>query len=56
VSKGLNNFDTLRYEYYRDRDVGFEGFTAKSYLFREEFTIAHLATRYDFPGDEDRPG
>ena len=24
--------DTLRFEYYRDRDVGFEGFTAKGYL------------------------
>ena len=49
VSRGLNNFDTLRYEFYRDRDVGFEGFTAKSYLFREEFTSRIWATRYDFP-------
>jgi microcin C transport system substrate-binding protein len=49
VGRGLNNFDTLRYEYYRDRDVGFEGFTAKSYLFREEFTSRIWATRYDFP-------
>jgi microcin C transport system substrate-binding protein len=49
VSRGLNNFDTLRYEYYRDRDVGFEGFTAKSYLFREEFTSRIWATRYNFP-------
>jgi len=24
--RGLNNFDEIRYEYYRDRDVGFEGF------------------------------
>ena len=36
--RGQNNFDTLRYEYYRDRDVGFEGFTGKTYPFREEFT------------------
>lgn len=49
VSRGLNNFDTLRYEYYRDRDVGFEGFTGKSYLFREEFTSRIWNTRYDFP-------
>jgi microcin C transport system substrate-binding protein len=53
VSVGLNNFDTLRYEYYRDRDVGFEGFTAKSYLFREEFTSRTWATRYDFPAIRD---
>jgi microcin C transport system substrate-binding protein len=49
VSRGQNNFDTLRYEYYRDRDVGFEGFTAKSYTFREEFTSRIWNTRYDFP-------
>ncbi len=53
VSVGLNNFDTLRYEYYRDREVGFEGFTAKSYLFREEFTSRTWATRYDFPAMRD---
>ena len=55
VSVGQNNFDTLRYEYYRDRDVGFEGFTARSYLFREEFTSRIWATRYDFPGYPRRP-
>src|SRR5439155_69002 len=38
VARGQNNFDIVRYEYYRDREVAFEGFTAKSYLFREEFT------------------
>ncbi len=38
VSRGQNNFDVVRFEYYRDRDVAFEGFTAKNYLFREEFT------------------
>ncbi len=53
VSIGQNNFDVLRYEYYRDRDVGFEGFTAKSYLFREEFTSRIWATRYDFPALRD---
>ncbi len=53
VARGQNNFDILRYEYYRDRDVGFEGFTAKSYLFREEFTSRIWATRYDFPALKD---
>ena len=53
VSVGRNNFDVLRYEYYRDRDVAFEGFTAKSYLFREEFTSRIWATRYDFPAFRD---
>src|SRR6266540_1144334 len=53
VARGQNNFDILRYEYYRDRDVAFEGFTAKSYLFREEFTSRTWATRYDFPAARD---
>ncbi|MBN8959401.1 MAG: ABC transporter substrate-binding protein [Rhizobiales bacterium] len=51
--KGTSNFDHVRFEYYRDRDVGFEGFTAKSYLFREEFTSRTWATRYDFPAIKD---
>lgn len=53
VSQGLYNFDAVRYEYYRDRDVAFEGFTGKNYLFREEFTSRIWATRYDFPAIKD---
>ena len=49
VSRGQNNFDTVRFEFYRDREVGFEGFTAKNYLFREEFTSRVWMTRYNFP-------
>jgi microcin C transport system substrate-binding protein len=53
VSRGSFNFDIVRYEFYRDRDVAFEGFTAKNYLFREEFTARLWATRYDFPAIKD---
>ena len=53
VSRGLYNYDIVRYEFYRDRDVAFEGFTAKNYLFREEFTSRVWATRYDFPAVKD---
>ena len=53
VGRGQNNFDTVRFEYYRDRDVGFEGFSAGTYLFREEFTSRFWATRYDFPAVKD---
>jgi microcin C transport system substrate-binding protein len=53
VSIGRNNFDRLRYEYYRDRGAAFEGFTAKNYLFREEFTSRTWATGYDFPAIRD---
>jgi microcin C transport system substrate-binding protein len=51
--RGTSNFDTLRYEYFRDRDVSFEGFTSKSYLFREEFSSRIWATRYNFPAIRD---
>lgn len=46
--RGTYNFDVVRYEFYRDRDVAFEGFTGKNYLYREEFTSRIWATRYDF--------
>ena len=53
VNRGSFNFDIVRYEFYRDRDVAFEGFTGKNYLFREEFTARIWATRYDFPAIKD---
>ncbi len=53
VNRGSYNFDTVRYEFYRDRDVAFEGFTGKSYLYREEFTARIWATRYDFAAVKD---
>lgn len=49
VCRGAYNFDTVRFDFYRDRDVAFEGFTGRSYLFREEFTSRIWNTRYDFP-------
>jgi microcin C transport system substrate-binding protein len=53
VNRGQHNFDVVRYEFYRDRDVGFQGFTARNYLFREEFTSRTWATSYDFPAARD---
>jgi microcin C transport system substrate-binding protein len=53
VNRGSYNFDVVRYEFYRDRDVAFEGFTGKNYLFREEFTSRIWATRYDFAAVKD---
>jgi microcin C transport system substrate-binding protein len=54
VGRGQYNFDVVRYEFYRDRDIAFEGFTAKNYLFREELVSKLWATRYDFPAFLDR--
>jgi microcin C transport system substrate-binding protein len=53
VARGHHNFDAIRYEFYRDRDLAFQGFTAKNYLFREEFTSRIWATSYDFPAVRD---
>jgi microcin C transport system substrate-binding protein len=53
VCRGYFNYDVVRHEFYRDRDVAFEGFTGKNYLFREEFTARIWATRYDFPAIKD---
>jgi microcin C transport system substrate-binding protein len=53
VNRGSYNYDVVRYEFYRDRDVAFEGFTGRNYLFREEFTSRVWATRYDFPAVKD---
>jgi len=53
VGVGVSNFDIVRFEFYREREIGFIGFTAKNYLFREEFTSRVWATRYDFPAVRD---
>ncbi len=53
VMRGQFNFDTIRFEFYRDRDVSFEAFKAGKYFFREEFTSRVWATGYDFPAVKD---
>ena len=49
VNLGQNNFDRLRYEYYRERQVAFEAFKAGAINYHEEFTSRFWATAYDFP-------
>ncbi len=53
VVRGQYNFATIRYEFYRDREVSFEAFKAGKYFFREEFTSRVWATGYDFPAVKD---
>lgn len=53
VSVGQNNFDIVRLEFFRDRDVSFEAFKSRTYTFREEFTSRTWATQYDFPAVRD---
>ncbi len=54
VCRGQWNFDRIRYEYFRDRDVAFEAFKSGAYLFREEFTSRQWARGYDFPAVRDK--
>jgi microcin C transport system substrate-binding protein len=49
VNRGRFNFDTIRFEYFRDRTASMEAFKAGAYDFREEFTSKVWATEYDFP-------
>ena len=54
VNKGRYNFDRIRIEYYRDRDVAFQAIFAGAYDFREEFTSKSWATQYDKPPVRDK--
>ena len=49
INVGTNNFAAIRYEYYADRKIAFEGFKAGDFTFHEEFTSAVWAKGYDFP-------
>jgi microcin C transport system substrate-binding protein len=47
VNKGQYNFDTIRYDYYRDESVSFEAFKAGAYDYREETSAVNWATQYN---------
>jgi len=49
VNAGRDNFDVIRYDYYRDSTVALEAFKAAAYDFREENTAKSWATGYDSP-------
>ncbi len=53
VNKGRYNFDTLVFEYFRDRTAEFEAFKKGAYDLREEFTSRVWATQYNFPAIKD---
>jgi microcin C transport system substrate-binding protein len=46
VNVGRNNFDEIRFEYFRDRSAAFEAFKAGAFLYNEEFTSQFWATAY----------
>jgi microcin C transport system substrate-binding protein len=52
VNRGRNNFDTIRYEYFRDQDVSLEAFKAGQYDLRIENSAKRWATGYTGPAIE----
>ncbi|MFC1664642.1 extracellular solute-binding protein, partial [Pseudomonadota bacterium] len=49
VNRGRYNFDQIRVDYFRDRSIAFEAFTAGEYDFHEEFNSKRWFTQYDRP-------
>jgi microcin C transport system substrate-binding protein len=49
VNAGRNNFETIRFDYYRDSTVALEAFKAGAYDFRPENVAKNWATAYDVP-------
>ncbi|MBX9684424.1 MAG: extracellular solute-binding protein [Hyphomicrobium sp.] len=47
VNKGRFNFDEVRYDYYRDRNIELEALKSGGFDYREEFTSVNWATAYD---------
>ena len=53
MNRGRNNFDVMRYEYYRDVTVQFEAFKAGEIDIRQENIARNWATAYDIPAVRD---
>ena len=49
TARGLNHFDVIRTEYYRDSTVALEAFKAGQIDWRSENIAKNWATAYDFP-------
>ncbi len=47
VTRGLNNYDTMRYDYYRDLEVMVEAFKSGEIDYREENSSKRWATAYE---------
>jgi len=53
VNRGQWNFDTVRFDYYRDETVAFEGFKAGNLDYWQEASSKNWATAYDFAAVRD---
>ncbi len=48
-ARGLDHFDTLRIDFFRERQAAFEAFKKGEVRWREEFTSKVWASEYNFP-------
>lgn len=53
VYRGQYNFDSIRYDMYRDENVTLEALKAGAYDFRREYIARNWATAYDAPAVKD---
>lgn len=53
MNRGRYNFETVRYDYYRDNNVVFEAFKAGEIDIRRENSGRNWMTKYDFPAVKD---
>ncbi|MBO9423261.1 ABC transporter substrate-binding protein [Labrenzia sp. R4_1] len=53
VLRGQKNFQIVRVEFFRERQVAFEAFKKGTVRYREEFSSKNWATEYNFPAVED---
>ncbi len=53
VNRGINNFDEVRYDYFRDREVGLQNLLNGTFDFREEFTAKDWSMSYGVPAVRD---
>ena len=49
VNIGANNFDVLRFDYFKDDSAALDGFKAGDFDYRAENSARNWATSYDFP-------
>lgn len=53
TAKGFNHFQTIRIDFFKERQAGFEAFKKGATTFRQESTAKSWATEYDFPAIQD---
>jgi len=54
INRGKYNFDRLKFVYYRNMDVGFEGFKSGQYTVHQEYTARKWVTEYNFSAIKDK--